>query len=129
MIDFSDPGDISVFIDEMQIAKLENHMNIKGYLEGHLMASAFNSLRASDLIWAFFIRNYLHGKPPYGCRILCEYIMIGCIIEYNIRVLREIWQQFFRKPLLKEHVIHLTIAIYWEDVFRFDSYGYFATIY
>lgn len=64
MIDFSDPGDISVFIDEKQIDKLEKHMHRKGYLEGHFMASAFNALRASDLIWAFFIRNYLHGKPP-----------------------------------------------------------------
>lgn len=64
LIDFSDPGDISVFIDDKQISKLEARMKQKGYLEGHLMASAFNSLRASDLIWAFFIRNYLHGKPP-----------------------------------------------------------------
>lgn len=64
MIDFCDPGDIAVFIDEKQIAKLEKHMEEKGYLEGHFMASAFNSLRASDLVWAFFIRNYLHGKPP-----------------------------------------------------------------
>jgi polyhydroxyalkanoate synthase len=70
MIDFSDPGDISVFIDEKQITKLEEHMSNKGYLEGHIMASAFNSLRASDLIWAFFIRNYLHGKPPVPFDIL-----------------------------------------------------------
>lgn len=64
MIDFSDPGDISVFIDEKQIEKIEEHMSNKGYLDGHMMASAFNSLRASDLIWAFFIRNYLLGKSP-----------------------------------------------------------------
>jgi polyhydroxyalkanoate synthase len=64
MIDFSDPGDIAVFISEKKLIKLEEHMNKKGYLEGDLMASAFNSLRASDLVWAFFIRNYLHGKPP-----------------------------------------------------------------
>ncbi len=64
MIDFSEPGDISVFIDEKQIEKLEQYMKEKGYLDGQLMASAFNSLRASDLVWAFFIRNYLHGKPP-----------------------------------------------------------------
>ncbi len=64
MIDFSDPGDIAVFVDEQQIAKVETRMQKNGYLEGEWMASAFNSLRASDLIWAFFIRNYLHGKPP-----------------------------------------------------------------
>jgi len=70
MIDFSDPGDISVFIDEKQISKLEKYMAEKGYLDGHFMAIAFNSLRASDLIWAFFIRNYLHGKPPVPFDIL-----------------------------------------------------------
>ena len=62
MIDFSDPGDISVFIDEEQISKLEKRMQVKGFLEGHFMASAFNSLRASDLIWSFFIKHYLRGK-------------------------------------------------------------------
>ncbi len=62
MIDFSDPGDIGVFIDEPQIAKIEEHMQSRGYLEGHWMASAFNSLRANDLIWSFVIRNYLQGK-------------------------------------------------------------------
>lgn len=64
LIDFSDPGEISVFIDEEQISKLEKTMKVKGYLEGDVMAGAFNALRANDLIWAFFIRNYLHGKPP-----------------------------------------------------------------
>ncbi len=64
MIDFSDPGAIGVFIDEQQIEKFEQHMQSKGYFEGDLLASAFNSLRASDLVWAFFIRNYLQGKPP-----------------------------------------------------------------
>ncbi len=64
MIDFSDPGDLSVFIDEKQIAKVEEHMKTKGYLEGNFMASTFNSLRASDLVWAYFIRNYLRGTRP-----------------------------------------------------------------
>ena len=63
MIDFSDPGDISVYLDEKQITKLEEHMHEKGYLEGNMMASAFNSLRASELVWAFFIKNYLESQP------------------------------------------------------------------
>jgi polyhydroxyalkanoate synthase len=50
MIDFSDPGDIAVFIDEQQIIKIEHEMKIKGYLEGKYMALSFNSLRANDLI-------------------------------------------------------------------------------
>lgn len=70
MIDFTDPGDIAVFIDEKQIAKLEEHMKATGYLEGHFMASAFNSLRASDLIWSFFIKHYLRGKSRVPFDIL-----------------------------------------------------------
>jgi polyhydroxyalkanoate synthase len=70
MIDFSDPGDISVYIDEEQITTLEKRMNQKGYLEGHFMATAFNSLRATDLIWSFFIKNYLQGKDPVPFDIL-----------------------------------------------------------
>ncbi|MGL5743027.1 MAG: PHA/PHB synthase family protein [Legionella sp.] len=70
MIDFSDPGDISVFIDEQQITKLEDEMKSKGYLAGKFMASSFNSLRANDLIWSFFIKNYLRGKTPVPFDIL-----------------------------------------------------------
>jgi polyhydroxyalkanoate synthase len=70
MIDFSDPGDISVFIDEQQIKKLEDEMKSKGYLAGKFMASSFNSLRANDLIWSFFIKNYLRGQNPVPFDIL-----------------------------------------------------------
>lgn len=70
LIDFSDPGDISVFIDEHQIKKLEEEMKLKGYLDGRFMASAFNSLRANDLVWSFFIKNYLRGQNPVPFDIL-----------------------------------------------------------
>ncbi|MDP1602173.1 MAG: class I poly(R)-hydroxyalkanoic acid synthase [Legionella sp.] len=70
MIDFSDPGDISVFIDEHQITRLEEQMKLKGYLDGRFMASTFNSLRANDLVWSFFIKNYLQGKAPVPFDIL-----------------------------------------------------------
>jgi polyhydroxyalkanoate synthase len=70
MIDFSDPGDILVFIDEEQIKKIEERMSAKGYLEGHFMASAFNSLRARDLVWSFFIKHYLRGKTHVPFDIL-----------------------------------------------------------
>lgn len=70
MIDFTDPGDIAVFIDEQQIKKLEEEMDSKGYLAGEFMASSFNSLRANDLVWSFFIKNYLRGKSPVPFDIL-----------------------------------------------------------
>lgn len=70
MIDFNDPGDIAVYIDEKQIKKLEEEMAVHGYLDGRVMATSFNSLKANDLIWSFFIKNYLQGKKPVPFDIL-----------------------------------------------------------
>jgi len=64
LIDFSVPGDLGAFIDEEQVASLEEKMQEKGYLEGKSMATAFNMLRSKDLIWMFAINNYLLGKDP-----------------------------------------------------------------
>lgn len=62
LMDFSEVGDLEVFIDEDAIGKLEKAMNKQGYLEGASMATAFNMLRAKSLIWSFFINNYLLGR-------------------------------------------------------------------
>lgn len=64
MLDFSEPGELGLFIDDAQISSLEDQMNEKGYLEGTKMAGAFNLLRANDLIWSFYINNYLLGNDP-----------------------------------------------------------------
>lgn len=66
MVDFSDVGEISVFIDEEQLNALEGRMSENGYLEGSEMANTFNMLRANDLIWSFLlVNNYLLGKEPF----------------------------------------------------------------
>jgi polyhydroxyalkanoate synthase len=70
LLDFSDVGDISVFIDEDQLQLADEHMNRLGYLEGHHMAEAFNLMRENDLIWFFFINNYLLGRSPAAFDIL-----------------------------------------------------------
>jgi polyhydroxyalkanoate synthase len=64
LLDFSIPGELGVFIDEKQVSNLEKRMNGRGYLEGSEMASTFNLMRASDLIWSFVVNNYLMGKDP-----------------------------------------------------------------
>ena len=63
-MDFSEPGDLSVFIDEKQLDSLDEKMQVTGYLEGSTMSTAFNLLRANDLIWSFYVNNYLLGKDP-----------------------------------------------------------------
>jgi polyhydroxyalkanoate synthase subunit PhaC len=49
MIDFTEAGELGVFIDEEQLISLEERMAKRGYLEGHEMATTFNMLRANDL--------------------------------------------------------------------------------
>lgn len=63
-MDFSEAGDLKVFIDETQLESLDQKMAEKGYLDGNAMYSAFNLLRANDLIWSFYVNNYLLGKEP-----------------------------------------------------------------
>jgi polyhydroxyalkanoate synthase len=70
MIDFEEAGELSVFIDEEQLAALEDKMNKRGYLEGSEMATTFNMLRANDLIWSFVVNNYLLGKDPFPFDLL-----------------------------------------------------------
>ena len=64
LLDFSDAGELAVFIDDEQIRLVEHHMAQQGYLRGVEMANVFNMLRANDLIWSFYVRNYLLGRSP-----------------------------------------------------------------
>lgn len=70
MVDFQEPGELGVFIDEEQLDSLEERMNADGYLEGSSMANTFNMLRANDLIWSFVVNNYLLGKDPFPFDLL-----------------------------------------------------------
>ncbi|HEX3441122.1 MAG TPA: class I poly(R)-hydroxyalkanoic acid synthase, partial [Pseudolabrys sp.] len=69
-VDFSNAGDLMVFVDEESIQSLETHMKEKGYLEASRMANAFNLLRSNDLVWPYVVNNYLRGKKPYPFDIL-----------------------------------------------------------
>jgi len=70
MVDFEEPGELGVFIDEEQLALVEESMKEKGYFDGAKMAEAFNLLRANDLIWSFVINNYLMGRDPFPFDLL-----------------------------------------------------------
>jgi polyhydroxyalkanoate synthase len=63
--DFSEAGDLLLFTDEQWIGDVEKQMDAGGgVLSGKAMADTFNALRANDLIWSFFVSNYLMGKEP-----------------------------------------------------------------
>jgi polyhydroxyalkanoate synthase len=70
-VDFTEAGELKVFIDEEQIADIEKQMHDKGgYLKGSTMASTFNMLRSNDLIWNYVVNNYLLGREPMPFDIL-----------------------------------------------------------
>ena len=60
--DFSEPGELSFFINPSQLALLEASMHSKGVLESRQMGGAFALLRSQDLVWQPLIDNYLKGK-------------------------------------------------------------------
>jgi len=64
LTDFSDPGDLRVFIDEYQVKQLEDKVNKEGFLHGRELSTSFNMLRANDLIWSYVVNNYLKGQTP-----------------------------------------------------------------
>jgi polyhydroxyalkanoate synthase len=63
--DFSEAGDLLLFTDDTWLATVEKQMDEGGgVLSGQAMADTFNALRGNDLIWSFFVNNYLMGKEP-----------------------------------------------------------------
>ena len=68
--DFSEPGDLGVFVEEEKLEELDKRMAKRGYLEAHDMAAVMNLLRSNDLIWHYVVNNYLLGKKPLAFDIL-----------------------------------------------------------
>ena len=63
-VDFTDAGELKLFVDKVRIKTIEEKMAETGYLEGSKMATAFNLLRPNELIWSYVVNNYLKGKEP-----------------------------------------------------------------
>lgn len=61
-IDFTEPGELGLFIDESQVTYLEDLMWEQGYLDATRMAGAFQWLRSQDLIWSRMVHDYLMGE-------------------------------------------------------------------
>lgn len=60
--DFSEPGELGLFIDSSALSTLDAMMNQQGYLDGPQMAAAFQMLHSRDLVWSRMMSEYLLGK-------------------------------------------------------------------
>ncbi|HSV23025.1 MAG TPA: class I poly(R)-hydroxyalkanoic acid synthase, partial [Xanthobacteraceae bacterium] len=97
-VDFTHAGDLKVFAaTEEQVAAVERQMAERGYLEGSKMATAFNLLRANDLVWPYVVSNYLKGAAPLPFDLLYwnsdatrmpaanhSYYLRNCYLDNNI---------------------------------------------
>ena len=70
LTDFSEPGPLGHFVDPGTVARLEQRMEKRGYLEASEMAGTFNLLRANDLVWRYVASSWLQGDDPPSFDIL-----------------------------------------------------------
>ena len=70
MLDHSEPGDIQFFIERDLITLEEAKVHLGGIMSGRIIAQTFSALRANELIWNYWVNNYLMGKTPEAFDIL-----------------------------------------------------------
>ena len=70
LLDFAEPGPLGAFVDRETVARLEERMAKRGYLDAREMSGTFNLLRANDLVWHYVASNWLMGESPPAFDIL-----------------------------------------------------------
>ena len=70
LLDYSEPGVLGTFTDELTVRRLERQMRQQGYLDSKQMATTFDVLRPNDLIFNYVVSNWLLGQAPPAFDIL-----------------------------------------------------------
>jgi polyhydroxyalkanoate synthase len=70
MLDFSDTGEIGLFIDEASVALREASIGKGGVMPGRDLALVFSALRSNELVWSYVVNNYLMGRSPEAFDLL-----------------------------------------------------------
>jgi polyhydroxyalkanoate synthase subunit PhaC len=70
MLDFSDTGELGLFIDEASVALRDAAIGKGGVMPGRELSMVFSALRANDLVWSYVVNNYLKGKSPEAFDLL-----------------------------------------------------------
>jgi polyhydroxyalkanoate synthase len=96
-VDFSEAGDMQIFVDEAKLAALEDAMAKTGYLDGVKMANTFNLLRPNELVWNYIVNNYVKGVDPAAFDLLAwnadstripranhSFYLRNCYLENNL---------------------------------------------
>ena len=81
--DFTEPGELDLFIDESQIAFLEDIMWDKGYLDSSQMSGAFQLMSSTDLVWSRMLKHYLLGERS-GMTDLMSWNADGTRLPYRM---------------------------------------------
>lgn len=70
LLDFSQPGEMGVFINEPTISAIEAYNTQNGVMHGHSLSTAFSMLRENSLYWNCYVNNYLKGQTPMNMDLL-----------------------------------------------------------
>ncbi|ABV87075.1 class I poly(R)-hydroxyalkanoic acid synthase [Shewanella pealeana] len=70
ILDFGQPGELGVFINDPLISSIEAQNNARGYMDGRQMAVSFSLLRENSLYWNYYVTNYLKGESPVAFDLL-----------------------------------------------------------
>ncbi|SON52108.1 class I poly(R)-hydroxyalkanoic acid synthase [Vibrio tapetis] len=70
ILDFGQPGELGVFINDPIISGIEAQNNLNGYMDGRQMAVSFSLLRENSLYWNYYVTNYLKGESPMAFDLL-----------------------------------------------------------